>query len=51
MLEQVVKDLLQAAEVTSMPISRLDLKSRMRFRANASLRARDAEGKARRRSR
>jgi Ca-activated chloride channel homolog len=48
-LGQVVKDLLQAAEVTSTPMSPLAMKS-MHFEASASLRARDVDGKARRRS-
>jgi Ca-activated chloride channel family protein len=48
-LEHVVEDLLQAAEVTSAPMSPRAMKS-MHFKASSSLRARDADGKARRRS-
>jgi Ca-activated chloride channel family protein len=48
-LEQVVADLLQAAEVTSAPMSPLAMKS-MHFEASSSLRNRNADGKARRRS-
>jgi Ca-activated chloride channel homolog len=47
-LEQVVADLLQAAEVTSAPMSPRAMKS-MHFQASSSLRNRNADGKARRR--
>ena len=48
-LGQVVEDLLQAAEVIAAPMSPLSIKS-MHFAASSSLRNRDTEGKARRRS-
>jgi Ca-activated chloride channel family protein len=46
-LGQVLNDLLHAAEATSAPMSPRAMKA-MHFRANSSLRAREADGKARR---